>query len=62
MYQNHPNAMQMCGTCKFYVPPNGRAGCGMIGGGVMDEGMMRGRAEWCVKRRNASAYSAAQRP
>lgn len=38
-YQNHPNNMQMCGMCKFYIPPGGKAGSGMMGG----MGMMRQR-------------------
>ena len=32
-YQDHPNNMQMCGMCKFYIPPGGQAGGGMMGGG-----------------------------
>jgi hypothetical protein len=40
-YQDHPNAMQMCGMCKFYTPPEGRAGAGMMGG-QMGSGMMGG--------------------
>ena len=50
-YQDHPNNMQMCGMCKFYIPPGGKAGTGMMGGqmgpgmmgqGMMGQGMMRG--------------------
>jgi hypothetical protein len=45
-YQDHPNAMQMCGMCKFYTPPGGRPGSGMMGGqmgpGMMGGGMMGG--------------------
>ncbi len=45
-YQDHPNAMQMCGTCKFYIPRGGRAGSGMMSGqmgpGMMGGGMMGG--------------------
>lgn len=41
-YQNHPNRMQMCGMCKFYVAPGGRAGSGMMGG-QMGQGMMGGQ-------------------
>ncbi len=40
-YQDHPNNMQMCGMCKFYIPPGGRAGSGMMGG-QMGPGMMGG--------------------
>jgi hypothetical protein len=39
-YQDHPNAMQMCGMCRFYTPPSGRAGAGMMGSGMMGGGMM----------------------
>jgi hypothetical protein len=46
-YQDHPNNMQMCGMCKFYIPPGGRAGAGMMGGqmgpGMMGGGMMGGQ-------------------
>jgi hypothetical protein len=38
-YQDHPNDHQMCGMCKFYIPPGGRAGSGMMGG-QMGPGMM----------------------
>ncbi len=38
-YQDHPNNMQMCGMCKFYIPPGGQAGSGMMGG-QMGPGMM----------------------
>jgi hypothetical protein len=45
-YQDQPNNMQMCGMCKFYIPPGGKAGTGMMGGqmgsGMMGQGMMRG--------------------
>jgi hypothetical protein len=57
-YQNHPNRMQMCGMCKFYIPPGGQAGCGMMGGqmgpGMMAAGtckVVEGRISpmgWCV--------------
>ena len=39
-YQDRPNNMQMCGMCKFYIPPGGRAGSGMMGG-QMGPGMMQ---------------------
>ncbi len=43
-YQDHPKNMQMCGMCKFYIPPGGQAGSGMMGGrmgqGQMGRGMM----------------------
>lgn len=29
-YQKHPSNMQMCGMCKFYIPPGGQAGSGMM--------------------------------
>lgn len=38
-YQDHPKNMQMCGMCKFYTPPGGQAGAGMMGG-QMGPGMM----------------------
>ena len=41
-YQDHPNAMRMCGMCKFYIPPGGQAGSGMMGG-QMGNGMMGGQ-------------------
>lgn len=41
-YQDHPNTMRMCGMCKFYIPPGGRAGSGMMGG-QMGPGMMGGQ-------------------
>ncbi len=34
-YQDHPNNMQMCGMCKFYIPSGGKAGAGMMGGQMM---------------------------
>ena len=40
-YQDHPNAGQMCGMCKFFIPPGGKAGSGMMGG-AMGPGMMAG--------------------
>jgi hypothetical protein len=36
--------MQMCGMCKFYIPPGGKAGSGMMGG-QMGPGMMGGQME-----------------
>jgi hypothetical protein len=30
-YHDRPNKMQMCGMCKFYIPPGGKAGSGMMG-------------------------------
>ena len=41
-YQEHPNNMQMCGMCKFYIPPGGQPGSGMMGGHMMDGGHMGG--------------------
>ena len=45
-YQDHPNNMQMCGMCKFYVPSGGKAGSGMMDGQMMGRdhtgGMMGG--------------------
>jgi hypothetical protein len=45
-YQDHPNNMQMCGMCKFFIPPGGQAGSGMMGGqmgpGMNGRDMMRG--------------------
>jgi hypothetical protein len=40
-YQDHPNNMQMCGMCKFYIPQGGHAGSGMMGGGETGRGMGR---------------------
>ena len=40
-YQDTPNAGQMCGMCKFFIPPGGKAGTGMMGG-AMGPGMMAG--------------------
>ena len=46
-YQDHPNNMQMCGMCKFYISPGGKAGSGMMGGQMMGRdhtgGMMSGQ-------------------
>ena len=46
-YQEHPSNMQMCGMCKFYAPPGGKAGSGMMGGQMMGRdhtgGMMGGQ-------------------
>ncbi len=57
-YQDRPNNMQMCGMCKFYIPPGGKAGSGMMGGqmgpGMMAAGtceLVGGRISprgWCV--------------
>ena len=56
-YQDQPNNMQMCGMCKFYIPPGGRAGSGMMGGhmaGMMAPGtceLVEGSISpmgWCV--------------
>ena len=41
-YQDHPNNMQMCGMCKFYMPPGGQAGSGMMGGQMMSRDHMGG--------------------
>jgi hypothetical protein len=38
-YQDYPKNGEMCGMCKFYIPPGGRAGRGMMGG-RMGPGMM----------------------
>lgn len=38
-YQDAPQNGQMCGMCKFYIPPGGEAGSGMMGG-AMGPGMM----------------------
>ncbi|MCA7118360.1 MAG: high-potential iron-sulfur protein [Acidibrevibacterium sp.] len=40
-YQDSPNAGQMCGMCKFFIPPGGKPGSGMMGG-TMGPGMMSG--------------------
>jgi hypothetical protein len=41
-YQDYRNNGQMCGTCKFFIPPGGRAGSGVTGG-QMGPGMMSGQ-------------------
>lgn len=41
-YQGHPNNMQMCGMCKSYIPPGGKAGSGMMGGCMMGRDHMGG--------------------
>jgi hypothetical protein len=45
-YQDQPHNGQTCGMCKFYIPPDGRAGSGMMGGpggpSMMGRGMMGG--------------------
>jgi hypothetical protein len=38
-YQDTPKNGQTCGMCKFYIPPGGHAGSGMMGGN-MGPGMM----------------------
>ncbi|MDE1903067.1 MAG: hypothetical protein KGI46_04360 [Alphaproteobacteria bacterium] len=38
-YQGTPKNGQMCGMCKFYIAPGGKAGAGMMGGGA-GPGMM----------------------
>jgi hypothetical protein len=63
-YQDHPNNMQMCGMCKFYIPSGGQAGGGMMGGrmgpGMMAPGtceLVEGRIRpmgWCVLYRPVS--------
>lgn len=42
-YQDHPNTMQMCGMCKFYIPPGGQPGHGMMGGEM--GGSMMGKGQ-----------------
>lgn len=39
-YQDHPDAGKMCGMCRYFIPPGGRAGHGMMGGAMMGGGMM----------------------
>jgi hypothetical protein len=38
-YQDRP---QMCGMCKFYIPPGGHAGSGMMGGQMTGRDHMGG--------------------
>ncbi len=42
-YQDHPDGPKMCGRCRFFIPPGGEAGHGMMGGamgpGMMHEGL-----------------------
>lgn len=40
-YQNHPNAGKMCGMCRYFIPPGGMDGQGMMGG-MMGPAMMEG--------------------
>jgi hypothetical protein len=61
-YQDHPNHMQMCGMCKFYIPTGGQARGGMMGrqarGCMMGSQMAAGTCKvvegrispmgWCV--------------
>jgi hypothetical protein len=44
-YQDRPNNGQMCGMCKFYIPPGGRAGAGMMGGRMGPDMMTAGTCE-----------------
>lgn len=58
-YQDAPNNGQICGMCKYFIPPGGQAGSGMMGGprgpGMMTqagtcqvvEGSISPRG-WCV--------------
>ncbi len=39
-YQGHPNDGKMCEMCKYFIPPGGAAGHGMMRG-MMGSGMMR---------------------
>ncbi len=39
-YQGYPSDGRACGSCKYFIPPNGKAGSGMMGG-TMGPGMMR---------------------
>lgn len=41
-YQNHPNAGKMCGMCRYFIPPGGMAGQGMMGGMMGPAAMMEG--------------------
>ncbi len=57
-YQDSPNNRQMCGMCKFYIPPGGQAGSGMMGGRMGPSMMAAGTCElvegrispmgWCI--------------
>ncbi len=42
-YQDHPNGGKMCGMCKYFIPPGGVAGHGMMSE-MMGPGMMQGGA------------------
>ncbi len=39
-YQDTPKNGQVCGMCKYYIAPGGRAGAGMMGSGQRGPGMM----------------------
>jgi hypothetical protein len=57
-YQDSPHNGQTCGMCKFYIPPGGRAGSGMMGGPIGPGMMAAGTCEvvegsvspmgWCI--------------
>ncbi len=44
-YQDYPNDGQMCGMCKFYIPPGGSPGAGMMGGTMGPEMMAAGTCQ-----------------
>lgn len=39
-YQATPKNGQVCGMCKYYIAPGGKAGEGMMGSGQRGPGMM----------------------
>lgn len=41
-YRDHPNNMQMCARCKFFISPERKAGSGMMGGPMMGQDRMGG--------------------
>lgn len=41
-YRDTPNGREMCGNCRFFVPPGGHAGEGMMGSGIRGPAMMYG--------------------
>ena len=58
-YQDHPDSGKMCGMCRYFIPPGGVAGHGMMGGmmGGMGPGMMKaGTCELVQGRINLMGY------
>lgn len=57
-YQDYPKGSEMCGMCKFYIPPGGHAGAGMMGRSMGPSMMAAGTCQvvegkisprgWCI--------------